>query len=157
MYAPEENHLRLEGFYRIFIGSMKIKQKIVALLFVAVASIGVSSTALSPVQAQQKCGEVDTSIIGGDICNGVNNESKNPADTAVWKILLLVLNIMTAGVGILAVGGIVYGAILYTTSSESQDQTKKAKEVIRNVVIGIIAYAGMYLLLNFLIPGGIFA
>jgi hypothetical protein len=136
---------------------MKIKQKIVAFLFVAVASLGVSAAALSPVQAQQKCGEVDTSIIGGDVCNGVNEKSGNAEDSAAWKILLLVLNIMTAGVGILAVGGIVYGAILYTTSSDSQEQTKKAKDVIRNVVIGILAYAGMYLLLNFLIPGGIFA
>jgi amino acid transporter len=63
---------------------------------------------------------------------------------------------MTGGIGILAVGGIVYAAILYSSSSQSADQTKKAKDIIRDVVIGIIAYASMYLLLNFLIPGGIF-
>lgn len=120
------------------------------------ASLGISAAALQPVGAQQKCGDVNTSIIGGDVCNGVNDKSGKPEDSAAWKLLLLVLNIMTAGIGILAVGGIVYGAILYTTSSDSQEQTKKAKDIIRNVVIGILAYAGMYLLLNFLIPGGIF-
>lgn len=135
---------------------MKIKQKLLAFTFVALVGLGVSTALVQPAAAQQKCGDVDTSIIGGNVCKGVNDKSGKPEDSAAWKLLLLALNIMTAGIGILAVGGIVYGALMYTTSSDNQDQTKKAKEIIRNVVIGIVAYAGMYLLLNFLIPGGIF-
>jgi hypothetical protein len=59
-------------------------------------------------------------------------------------------------VGVLGVAGIVYGAVLYTTAADKAEQTKKAIGIITNVVIGIIAYALMYLVLNFLIPGGIF-
>ncbi|MNH46494.1 hypothetical protein D3C72_2301490 [compost metagenome] len=64
---------------------------------------------------------------------------------------------MTAGVGILAVGGIVYGSILYTSAGGSSEQTKKAMGIITNVVIGLIAYALMYAITNFLIPGGLFS
>lgn len=109
-----------------------------------------------PSSAATKCGDVNTSIIGGDICNGVDNKSKKAEDSAVWKLLLLVLNVLTAGVGIAAVGGIVYGSILYASAADRADQTKKAIGIITNVVIGVIAYGAMYLVLNFLIPGGIF-
>lgn len=110
--------------------------------------------ALQSQLALADCGGAKTSIINCD------QNSKNPAnaqDTGVWGLLLLAINIMTAGVGILAVGGVVWAAILYSSSSDSADQTKKAKEIIRNVAIGVVAYAAMYLGLNFLIPGGIFS
>lgn len=81
----------------------------------------------------------------------------NTEDTGAWGLLVFVIKIMTAGVGILAVGGITWGAILYASASDSAEQTKKAKDVIRNVVIGVLAYALMYLSLNFLIPGGVFS
>jgi amino acid transporter len=130
---------------------MKIKQKLAAII--AVAGISVAGAGFMAVQpALADCGGAKTSIINCDQKAG----AKNAEDTGIWGLLLLILNIMTAGVGILAVGGIVYGAILYTTSSQNADQTKKAKDIIRDVVIGIVAYATMYLLLNFLIPGGIF-
>jgi len=77
-------------------------------------------------------------------------------NTGVWGILLLAINILTAGVGVAAVGGIVYGAILYSSAGGSQEQVKKAVGVITNVVIGVVAYALMFSLLNFIIPGGLF-
>jgi hypothetical protein len=63
---------------------------------------------------------------------------------------------MTAGVGVLAVLGVVWAAVLYTTADDRADQVKKAKDMIWNVVFGLIAFGLMYALLNFLIPGGIF-
>lgn len=74
----------------------------------------------------------------------------------MWAILLIVINVLTAGVGILAVGGIVYGALLWTTAEDKADQLSKAKTVITDVVIGIIAFALLYSGLQFLIPGGVF-
>lgn len=98
-----------------------------------------------------ECGGVTTSII---TCNqtGEGDDVKN---TGLWGILLLVMNIMIAGVGVLALAGIVYGAVLYTSAGGSPEQVKKAMGVFTNVVIGIIAFGGMWALLNFLIPGGI--
>lgn len=137
-----------------------MKQKIVALAIVmmSICTLGVvQSVSAACVEDQVKgqfcCGGVQTSIIQ---CTQPGGNDADPKDSGVWGVLLLVLNIMTGGVGILAVGGVVYGAIMYTTSSDSAEQTKQAKDIIRNVVIGLIAYAAMYLGLNFLIPGGIF-
>ncbi|MNY67527.1 hypothetical protein D3C86_2051310 [compost metagenome] len=97
---------------------------------------------------------MQTSIIS---CNEKGGEDAPIEQTGVWGILKLVINVMTTGVGILAVGGIVYGSILYTSAGGSSEQTKKAMGIITNVVIGLIAYALMYAITNFLIPGGLFS
>lgn len=135
-----------------FMDSMKLKQTLLSLglglSFAFVASFAVSS----PTPVHAACGGVDTSIIN---CDATGDETKTE-ETAIWQLLLIVINIMTAGVGILAVGGLVYAAILYTSAHGSADQVKKARTMITNVVVGLILYAAMYSLLNFLVPGGVF-
>ncbi len=131
---------------------MKIKQTIIALMFlIGFGAVIVSPTAL----AINNCG-VETSIINCDNIK-VDGKSKNIENTGLWSLLLLTINILTAGIGVLAVAGIVYGSILYTSAGDSSEKVSKAREVIRNVVIGIVAYALMYAFLNFIIPGGLFA
>ena len=98
------------------------------------------------------CGGVDTAIIK---CNADN--SGGIETNGVWALLLMAINILTAGVGIAAVGGIIYGSIMYTTAGDNEGQVKQAKEIIRNVIIGIIAYVAMYALLQFIVPGGVFS
>jgi len=99
------------------------------------------------------CGGVDTAIIKCDADNSGTSTDNN----GVWALLMIVVNILTAGVGIVAVGGIVYGAILYTTAEDKADQVKKATDIITNVVIGLIAFALMWAGLNFIVPGGVFS
>lgn len=101
------------------------------------------------------CGKVNTSIIGKEIC-GNETDNSSAENSTVWLLLMAALQILTAGIGIAAVGGIVYGALLYSTAEDKPDQTKKAISIITNVVIGLVLYGLMYVLLNFLIPGGIF-
>lgn len=126
---------------------MKIKQTIVALTILA--GIGVILTGPA---ALANCGGVTTSIISCPQGSG----GTTVQTTGVWGILVLAIQIMTAGVGVLAVGGVVYGSILYTSAGDSAEKVSKAREVIRNVVIGILAYALMFALLNYIIPGGLF-
>lgn len=99
----------------------------------------------------EKCGGVDTALIKCD-----QGDGKDLKDNGIWGLLLIIINILTAGVGIMAVGGVIYGSILYTSSGNSPDQVKKAKQTIINVVIGVVMFALMYSFLNFIIPGGIF-
>ena len=120
----------------------------------AVAESKKTSTDCEP-GSEGCCGGVKTSIIGDLLC-GDDTEGSAPQDSSIYKLLIGVLNIMTAGIAIAAVGGIAYGALLYTTAENKPDQTKKAIGIITNVVIGIVAYALMFVFLNFLIPGGIF-
>lgn len=89
-------------------------------------------------------------------CADKSAPKQDVQDSGIWGLLLMVINIMTAGVGILAIAGVVWGSIQYTSAGGSAEQIKKAKDTITNVVIGIVAYALMYALLNFLIPGGLF-
>jgi hypothetical protein len=121
---------------------MKIKQTIIALALLS----GITYILISPAVYATGCGGVNTAIIN---CDG--------GGTGVLALLTTAIKIMTAGVGILAVGGVVYGAILYTSANGSMEQTKKAKEVIYNVAFGLIAYALMFSFLNFIIPGGVFS
>lgn len=102
-------------------------------------------------EGEDCCGGVKTSIINDDtICNETGEGG------VILGLLKWVLKIMTAGVGVAAVGGIAWGALLYTTAESKPEQTKKAIGIITNVVIGLVAYALMGVFLNFLIPGGIF-
>jgi hypothetical protein len=149
---------------------MKIKQTILSLALVAGFSLSLglySQPALAadptPNKAQIEnqeakdaagtgtCAGADTSIIK------CSEDNKGDITTnGVWVLLMLALNILTAGIGILAVGGIAYGAALYASSSDKPEQAKQGMMYIKNVVIGLVAYGLMYVLLNFLIPGGIF-
>ncbi len=131
---------------------MKIKQTIRnlvtgALLLVPVIAFIPTSTAL----AQQSCGGVKTAIVS--CTQGGGSKVEN---SGVWGILLIVVNVMTAGVGVLALAGIVYGAVIYTSAGGSPEQIKKARTIFTNVVIGVLAFAGMYTLLQFIVPGGVF-
>lgn len=130
---------------------------VVGMFLVLGATVAVA-VAPSAVQAETSCGGVQTSIISCDQDNTDTDGSGkvNAEETGVWGLLITALNILTAGVGVLALAGIVYGAILYTTAGGSTEQIKKAYTVFTNVGIGIVAFAGMWALLNFLIPGGAF-
>jgi hypothetical protein len=134
---------------------MKIKQTILTLGLAASIVTGTIAYA-NTASAALKCGEVDTSIIGGATCGNVKKDSQNVKETGVWALLILALNILTAGVGIAAVGGIAYGSALYASSADKPDQAKAGVTFIKNVVIGLIAYGLMFVVLNFLIPGGLF-
>lgn len=76
---------------------------------------------------------------------------------AVVGILRIIILIVSVGVGIVAVGGIVYGAALYASAQDSQDQIRKSIKIIRSVIIGVLLYVFMITILNFLVPGGVFS
>jgi len=98
--------------------------------------------------------EVETAII--DCGDNVKESGGSVENTGLWAVLMLAIQVLTAGVGVVALAGIVYGSVLYTSAGGNQEQVKKAMGIFTNVVIGVIAYAGMWALLNFLIPGGVF-
>lgn len=138
---------------------MKYKKVMQAVMGLSV----ISAFALSPLVLNTNVGAVSCSVLPQAICDAANPKDENgepkkqgTKDTAVWRLLLLVVNILTAGVAILSIGGIIYGAILYTSAGDNQGQLAKAKDTIRNVIIGIVTFAFMFSLLQWLIPGGVF-
>ena len=98
----------------------------------------------------KKCGGVKTALIsctesGGD---GVQQ-------SGILGILKLVVRVLAIGVGVVAVAGIGWGAIQYATAQDNAGQINEAISVIRNVIIGLVAFALMTVLLNFSVPGGV--
>lgn len=136
---------------------MKIKQTIRNVFLGVFLAFGlvVATTPLTAFAAD--CGvdangnPVETSIIDCD-ATGVEGAK----GTGLWQLLIIAINILTAGVAVLALAGIIYGSILYTSSGGNTEQVKKAYTIFTNVVIGVVAFAGMWALLNFLVPGGVF-
>ncbi len=78
-----------------------------------------------------------------------------PSDWKIEDILNMILVVVTTGVGIAAVGSIVFAGILYITARDNVVQVSKAKTMIMNTVIGIIAYILMWAFLEWIIPGGV--
>jgi len=140
---------------------MKLKQTIRNMVLGAVLIVPffAATTAILPTSTvEAKCGDVDTALIN---CPTTNENDDIKADeaiknTGIWSLLIIAINILTAGVGVVALAGIVYGAVLYTSAGGNPEQVKKARTIFMNVAIGVIAFAAMFLLLNFLVPGGVF-
>ncbi|MCA9338867.1 hypothetical protein KC939_00805 [Candidatus Saccharibacteria bacterium] len=101
----------------------------------------------------KKCGGVATAFNYG--CDGADSESGGN-DNPIFQVLFFIVNIVALGVGMVAVGGVIYGAILYTSAGDNGEQTKKGIHIIVNAVLGVTLFAFMYAILNFLVPGGLF-
>lgn len=127
-----------------------MKSKLKLFFAVAIFSVCAVTAILSPVvHAENKCGGVNTAIINCDL------KEDDKKGGAIIEIIKIVIRIMAIGVGITAVGGMGYGAILYASAQDNAAQVQNARAIIRNVVIGIIAFSLMTVFLNFIIPGGV--
>ena len=78
-----------------------------------------------------------------------------PDTMDIQGILKLVLNILVYGLGAAAVLGVIIAGIQYMTARDDVAQVAKAKKRLIEIVIGLVAWALMFTVLNWLIPGGI--
>lgn len=113
------------------------------------SSAVIGGLCLAPVAAAApSCGGVDTAIID---CGGATGKD------AIIDIIKTVIGFMTAGIGILAVGATIVGGILYASAGGNPENIKKATSIWTNTVIGLILFAFLVAITNFLIPGGVFS
>ena len=115
---------------------------------------GLVAVASTPAQAA----ELQCSILPSNICNSAKKEAADGKvqGTGVYELLKFVLKLLIAGIGIVAVGSVIYAGILYASAGDNQQQVQNAKNNIKNVAIGIVAFGLMFIALNWLIPGGVF-
>lgn len=156
--------------YRTLYIVMKIKQTLITLAVIMGAFTG--ALAYSPVSLADSMNpspnaadnaDAQAGGTGGTTCGGAKvailsctqGAGATTKDNGVWGLLVMALQILTGAVGIVAVAGIAYGAALYASSGDKPEQAKQGMEYIRNVVIGLVAYGLMFVVLNFIIPGGI--
>ena len=72
---------------------------------------------------------------------------------SIEDLLKLVVNILVLGLGVAGVVGVVWAGILYLTARDNEQQVVAAKRRLFNVVLGLAAWAMLYTLLHWLIPG----
>ena len=82
------------------------KRNIVISIFIATVIAGSVFIPKVALAAGGSCGGAETSVIS---CDGTGS-------TAIINIIKQVIKILTAGVFVAAVGAVIYGAFLYTTS-----------------------------------------
>lgn len=110
--------------------------------------MGGAMMATVPVYADGDNGNcVRTAILGS---NGESCDDGQGGE--IVRILNLVVSIMTIGIGILGVVGITVVGIQYLTAGGSEEQTRKAKRRLFEIVIGLVAYVLIYALLRWLVP-----
>jgi hypothetical protein len=71
-----------------------------------------------------------------------------PATTNIRTAVIRVINYLLSFVGLIAVAFLIYAGFLYLFSGVSEENTKKAKEIITNVVIGIIIILMAWVIVN---------
>lgn len=87
---------------------------------------------------------VDTNLFGL-----VDTDDKG---SGIMRLLSLVVTVLLYGIGAAAVIGVVIAGILYLTARDNEAQMAKAKTRLVEVVIGLIAWALLFTLLQWLIP-----
>lgn len=120
------------------------KRNIIITLTIVATSLFGAMLLFQPALAA-KCGGAETSIIS---CSGEGED-------AIFGIIAMVIKIMTGLIGLIAVAAVVFGAVLYGSAGDSPENIKKAKGIWMNVFIGLVLFAFMSALLNFIIPGGV--
>ncbi len=123
----------------------------------AIATVITLTGVLFPARAFA-ADKVSCAILPQSICDAALStpgENGDVSKTGVFLLLVWAINILTAVLGVVAVGVLVYAGIMYASAGDNSQQVSSAKGMITNTVIGIIAYGLMYFALNWLIPGGV--
>jgi hypothetical protein len=79
--------------------------------------------------------------------------SNNPI---VKHVLNPIVNILSAGVGVVVVGVIIVGGIQYMMAGDNPQAVAAAKKRIINGLVALVAFMLMFGFLQWLIPGGVF-
>lgn len=119
--------------------------KIFVFTLATIGSVSLFTNQLA-LAANKKCGDVQTSII----------ECGETDENSIIYLLKRAIYILYGVVGVLAVVMIIVAGTIYATAGESEEKVKTAKTMIKNTVIGILLFMFMTMILEFLIPGGIF-
>lgn len=93
------------------------------------------------------CGQAKTNLI--------NCDTDARGGDVLGTVLKFGVQTLTVLVGIAAVGGIAWEALQYARAEDNQGTVSKARERIRDIVIGLIIYGFMIAIINWLVPGGV--
>lgn len=121
-------------------------------LFISILAIAISGFILArPVFAECSQEQLDRGCVSTAILNN-GCSCDDGHGSSVKSVLRLVVDIMSIGVGILAVIGISISGVQYLTAGGNEEKTRKAKRRIIEIVIGVAVFVLIYAILYFLVP-----
>lgn len=129
----------------------KLRQKILTFMTVFLMGFSLVAPALNTGSAYANS-PVNTMGAQAAILTGCAG-AENGSGEGIKCVIRLVVDILSVLVGIVGVIGIVVVGIQYMTAGGNEEQTRKAKRRLFEIVIGLVAYAVVYALLAWLLPG----
>lgn len=85
-------------------------------------------------------------------CTGADCLDINP----VTKMVVYAINILGGVIGILVTIIIITGGIQYSSAGGDPQKVAQAKKRITNAIIALVSYFFLFVVINYLVPGGIF-
>ena len=120
-------------------------KKLIAIIFVCLMGgfmLLAPVTNNAPVFAEEKC--YDGAIL--DVCD-------DGKGSGISEVLKMAVRILTVGISILAVIGITVAGVQYLTAGDKEEQVRKSKRRIVEIIIGIAVFVLLYAILSWLLPG----
>lgn len=87
--------------------------------------------------------------------NFFGNYTDDGEGCGVYMILNMIIDILSIGIAITGVIGVTLVGIQYMTAKDSEEKTRKAKNRMLEIVIGLVAYAALFAGVQWLLPGGL--
>ncbi len=122
--------------------------------------------------ASDKASVFGAGKVKDNVCGNLDDNTKNvytdfnfgclgpeaPDGTGpIQDLAYALIRFMSAGVGIVVVASIVLAGIQYSTSEGNPEATQSAKNRIRDAMLGLLLYIFAFSLIQYLVPGGVFA
>lgn len=146
------NDIKMPKIAKLPIIASKIKPWI--LLYLTVW-IGLFLGFSSAVSAQGGCLPSSGQCAGGGSANSGNAGSVDVSGNPIMQDITLVVNFLSAGVGIFIVGMIILGGIQYAMAGDNAQAVTAAKQRITNALIALIAFLFLFGFVQWLVPGGV--
>ena len=123
---------------------------------------------MSPVYADHPACQTDCTNATTSTAVSDNADCNNPSPTAttlnncvkhdqIVTDLNVIVNILSALVGVVVTGVIVLGGVQYSIAGDSPDAVSKAKQRITNGLLALVIFILTYAFLQWIIPGGVFS
>ena len=87
--------------------------------------------------------------------NFFGNYTDDGEGCGVYMILNMIIDILSIGIAITGVIGVTLVGIQYMTAKDSEEKTRKAKNRMLEIVIGLVTYAALFAGVQWLLPGGL--
>lgn len=131
--------------------------RVLKLAAVSLAILASFSSILLPASVSASCSAQTTKEDAS--CEQVadcKDGDLSEANCGITRYLKILINTLSALVGVAVVAVLVIGGIQYSTSAGDPNAAAAAKKRITNAILALVLFGTMYGFLQWLVPGGVF-